>query len=47
VVAAVNVSTHASRTSLESLRRRLVPPLLACAARISADLPVTSRAGGR
>jgi IclR family pca regulon transcriptional regulator len=39
----VNISTHASRTSLESMRRSLVPPLLAAAARISADLPVTSR----
>jgi IclR family pca regulon transcriptional regulator len=38
-VAAVNVSAHASRTSLESMRRDLVPPLLAAAARISADLP--------
>jgi IclR family pca regulon transcriptional regulator len=43
VVASVNISTHASRTSLESMRRTLVPPLLAAAARISADLPVTSR----
>jgi IclR family transcriptional regulator, pca regulon regulatory protein len=43
VVASVNISTHASRTSLESMRRSLVPPLLAAAARISADLPVTSR----
>jgi IclR family pca regulon transcriptional regulator len=42
-VAAVNVSAHASRTSLESMRRDLVPPLLAAAARISADLPATSR----
>ena len=38
VVAAVNVSAHATRT-LESMRRDLVPPLLAAAARISADLP--------
>jgi IclR family pca regulon transcriptional regulator len=44
VVASVNISAHASRTSLESMRRNLVPPLLATAARISADLPVTSRA---
>jgi IclR family pca regulon transcriptional regulator len=43
VVAAINVSTHAARSSLESVRRTLVPPLLAAAARISADLPVTSR----
>jgi len=38
VVAAINVSAHASRTSLESMRRTLVPPLVAAAARISADL---------
>jgi IclR family pca regulon transcriptional regulator len=43
VVASVNISTHASRTSLESMRRNLVPPLMAAAARISADLPATSR----
>ena len=43
VVASLNISAHASRTSLESMRRSLVPPLLAAAARISADLPVTSR----
>jgi IclR family transcriptional regulator, pca regulon regulatory protein len=46
-VAAVNVSAHASRTTLESMRRSLVPPLLAAAARISADLPATSRDGRR
>jgi len=46
-VAAVNVSAHASRTSLESMRRDLVPALLATAARISADLPATSRNGRR
>jgi IclR family pca regulon transcriptional regulator len=43
VVAAVNISAHASRASLESMRRDLVPPLLATAARISADLPFTTR----
>jgi IclR family transcriptional regulator, pca regulon regulatory protein len=42
-VAAVNVSAHASRTSLESMRRDIVPPLLAAAARISADLPANGR----
>jgi IclR family transcriptional regulator, pca regulon regulatory protein len=46
-VAAVNVSAHASRTSLESIRRDVVPPLLATAARISADLPASSRNGRR
>jgi IclR family pca regulon transcriptional regulator len=39
VVGAVNVSAHASRTSLEAMRRDLIPPLVATAARISADLP--------
>jgi IclR family pca regulon transcriptional regulator len=43
VVAAINVSTHAGRSSLESVRRTLVPPLLAAAARISADLPAAAR----
>jgi IclR family transcriptional regulator, pca regulon regulatory protein len=38
VAAAVNVSAHASRTSLDTMRRRLLPPLLATAARIEADL---------
>lgn len=39
VVAAVNVSTHASRTSLEAMRRDLLPPLLKAAADIEADIP--------
>ena len=39
-VAAVNISAHASRTTVESMRRDLLPPLLATAARIEADLPV-------
>lgn len=43
VVAAVNVSTAASRTTLEAIRRDLVPSLLATAARISADLPAAAR----
>jgi IclR family transcriptional regulator, pca regulon regulatory protein len=38
VAAAVNVSAHASRTSVEAMRRDLVPPLLATASRIEADL---------
>lgn len=45
VIGAVNISTHASRTSLESMRRAMVPPLLAAAARISADIPADSRGG--
>jgi IclR family pca regulon transcriptional regulator len=39
-VAAVNLSAHASRMSIENGRRKLVPPLLATAARIEADLRV-------
>jgi IclR family pca regulon transcriptional regulator len=38
VIAAVNVSAHASRTSKDAMRRELVPPLLAAADRIEADL---------
>jgi IclR family pca regulon transcriptional regulator len=38
VVAAVNLSAHASRTSLESLRRDLLPHLLAATGHIDADL---------
>lgn len=44
VVAALNVSSHASRTTLESARRDLLPPLLATAARIEADLRATGGA---
>ncbi|WP_298176595.1 IclR family transcriptional regulator [Saccharomonospora sp.] len=44
VVAAVNISTHASRTTPESVRTDLVPPLLATAARIEADLAVAPAA---
>jgi IclR family pca regulon transcriptional regulator len=42
VVAAVNLSAHASRTSADRMRRDLVPPLLATAARIEADLRVAA-----
>ena len=38
VIAAVNVSAHASRTSREAVRKQLLPPLLSTAARIEADL---------
>jgi IclR family pca regulon transcriptional regulator len=38
VVAAVNLSAHASRTPLEAMRRELLPQLLAACARIDADL---------
>jgi IclR family pca regulon transcriptional regulator len=37
-IAAVNVSAHASRTTLEEVRRRLLPQLLETTARIDADL---------
>jgi IclR family pca regulon transcriptional regulator len=43
VIASLNISTHASRSSLETMRRTLVPLLLAAAARISADIPAHSR----
>ncbi|TDC40583.1 IclR family transcriptional regulator [Micromonospora sp. 15K316] len=38
VVAAVNVSAHASRGSSETIRKELLPPLLATAERIEEDL---------
>ncbi|MTD52766.1 IclR family transcriptional regulator [Amycolatopsis pithecellobii] len=41
VVAAVNVSTHASRTSRESVRDEMLPLLLAAAKRIEDDLAIT------
>ncbi|KDN21233.1 IclR family transcriptional regulator domain-containing protein [Amycolatopsis rifamycinica] len=40
VVAAVNLSTHASRTTAESVQRDLIPPLLETARAIEADLAV-------
>ena len=40
-VAAINVSVHASRTTLDGIRRKLVPPLRAAAAAIERDLAVT------
>ncbi|CAM4230753.1 IclR family transcriptional regulator C-terminal domain-containing protein [Nocardiopsis rhodophaea] len=43
VIAATNVSAHASRRSAEDVRRDLLPPLLAMAARIEADLEIASR----
>jgi IclR family pca regulon transcriptional regulator len=42
VVAAANVSAHASRWSAEALRRDLLPQLLATAERIEADLRVVA-----
>jgi IclR family pca regulon transcriptional regulator len=40
-VAAINVSSHASRTSMEKIRRELLPRLRAAAARIETDLRVS------
>ncbi|WP_433868591.1 IclR family transcriptional regulator [Saccharopolyspora sp. CA-218241] len=40
VVAAVNISSHASRTTPDEARERLLPPLLDTARRIEADLRV-------
>jgi len=40
VVAAINIPVHASRNSVDSIRRDLVPHLVATAARIEADLRV-------
>jgi IclR family transcriptional regulator, pca regulon regulatory protein len=47
VVAAVNLSAHASRTTLDAVKRTLLPPLLATAERIEADLRVASASGPR
>jgi IclR family pca regulon transcriptional regulator len=38
VIAAVNVSAHASRATKDIVRKELLPPLLETAARIEADL---------
>jgi IclR family pca regulon transcriptional regulator len=46
VVAAINVSTHSSRTSLGQMRRDLLPPLLATAALIEADLELAQGGSG-
>ncbi|MEV7084964.1 IclR family transcriptional regulator C-terminal domain-containing protein [Streptomyces sp. NPDC093085] len=45
VVAAVNIPVHASRHSVESVRRDLLPTLLATVARIEADLRAGFGAG--
>jgi IclR family pca regulon transcriptional regulator len=48
VVAAMNVSTQAARGSAAAMRREMLPPLLAAAARIEADLaaaPAARRSG--
>jgi IclR family pca regulon transcriptional regulator len=45
VVAAVNVSVHASRATVTDIKRRFLPPLLDTVARISADLGSLGSAG--
>ncbi|MGW0823207.1 IclR family transcriptional regulator domain-containing protein [Streptomyces sp. NPDC002845] len=45
VVAAVNIPVHASRNSVDSVRRDLLPHLLATVARIEADLRVATGRG--
>lgn len=47
VVAAVNIPVHAGRTSVEAVRRDLLPQLLATVARIEADLCATGTAASR
>jgi IclR family pca regulon transcriptional regulator len=47
VVAAVNISTHSTRMSLTQMRSDLLPPLLATAARIEADLELAHGGGPR
>ncbi|GAB3174155.1 IclR family transcriptional regulator domain-containing protein [Streptomyces incanus] len=44
VVAGVNIAVHAGRNSVESVRRDLLPHLLATVARIEADLWITGPA---
>ncbi len=44
VVAAVNIAVHAGRNSVDSVRRDLLPHLLATVARIEADLRITNPA---
>jgi IclR family pca regulon transcriptional regulator len=44
VVAGVNIAVHAGRTSVASVRRDLLPHLLAAVARIEADLRITGPA---
>lgn len=47
VVAALNASAHASRSTLEDLRRRILPQLQATAARINDDLRAVGRSSAR
>ncbi len=43
IVAAVNLSTHASRRTLEAIRRTMLPPLLETAAAVERDLAAWGR----
>ncbi|MEV2242717.1 MULTISPECIES: IclR family transcriptional regulator C-terminal domain-containing protein [unclassified Micromonospora] len=43
VIAAINIPVHAGRNTVSSIRRDLVPPLLAAASRIEADLRLLPR----
>lgn len=47
IVAAINVSTHSTRTSLSDLRRRIVPLLLATAERIESEFALTGTTASR
>ena len=47
VVAALNASAHASRATLDDLRRRILPQLQATAARINDDLRAVGRSAAR
>ncbi|MCW2726237.1 MAG: pcaR1 [Frankiales bacterium] len=44
VIAAANISVHASRTPLAAIRKQLLPPLLEAAAGIEADLRIAGPA---
>jgi IclR family pca regulon transcriptional regulator len=47
VIAAVNASAHASRRTTAEMKREMLPPLLATAARIEADLQVATASEAR
>ncbi|MCM4079771.1 IclR family transcriptional regulator domain-containing protein [Paractinoplanes hotanensis] len=47
VAGAVNISVHAARATLDTMRRRLLPPLLAATAAIDADLRLNAHHAAR
>ncbi|MCO8271461.1 helix-turn-helix domain-containing protein [Actinoplanes sp. TRM 88003] len=47
VAGAVNISVHAARATVEAMRRRLLPPLLAATAAIDADLRLNTHHAAR